>query len=57
LRRRLERSGVTGQSYFRWREEHGGLKELEHEKARLRRAVADLALDKLVLKEAASGNY
>lgn len=57
--------GVTGVSYYRWRREFGGLKtdqvkrmkELEAENARLRRAVADLTLDKLILKEAASGNY
>jgi len=57
--------GVTEISYYRWRREFGGLKtdqvrrmkELEAENARLRRAVADLTLDKLILKEAASGNY
>ncbi|KRD96189.1 transposase [Bosea sp. Root381] len=57
--------GVTEVSYYRWRREFGGLKtdqvrrmkELEAENAGLRRAVADLTLDKLILKEAASGNY
>ena len=57
--------GVTEVTYYRWRQECGGLKtdqvrrlkELETENARLRRAVADLTLDKLILKEAASGNY
>ena len=57
--------GVTVQSYYRWRREYGGmnrdqakrLKELETENVRLRRAVADLTLDKLILKEAARGNY
>jgi transposase-like protein len=57
--------GVTEVSYYRWLREFGGLKmdqvkrmkELEAENARLRRAVADLTLDKLILKEAASGNY
>jgi transposase-like protein len=57
--------GVTEVTYCRWRQEFGGLKteqirrlkELEAENARLRRAVADLTLDKLILKEAASGNY
>src|SRR3712207_5849405 len=57
--------GVTEQSYYRWRKEFGGLKldqakrlkELERENARLRKAVADLTLDKLILKEAASGNW
>ena len=57
--------GVTEVTYYRWRQEYGGLKteqirrlkELETENARLRRAIADLTLDKLILKEAASGNY
>ena len=57
--------GVTEQTYFRWRKEYGGLKkdqarrlkELERENARLKKAVADLTLDKLILKEAASGNF
>ena len=57
--------GVTEVTYYRWRQEYGGLKtdqvgrlkELETENARLRRAVADLTLDKLILKEAAAGNY
>ncbi len=57
--------GATEVTYYRWRKEFGGLKsdqvkrmkELEAENARLRRAVADLTLDKLILKEAASGNY
>ena len=57
--------GVTEVTYYRWRQEYGGLKteqvkrlkELETENARLRRAVADLTLDQLILKEAASGNY
>ncbi len=57
--------GVTEVTYYRWRQEYGGLeteqvkrlRELETENARLRRAVADLTLDKLILKEAASGNY
>ena len=57
--------GVTEVTYYRWRQEYGGLKldqikrlkELELENARLRKAVSDLALDKLILKEAARGNY
>jgi transposase-like protein len=57
--------GVTEQTYCRWRREYGGLKvaqakrlkELEKENARLKRAVADLTLDKLILKEAAKGNF
>jgi transposase-like protein len=56
--------GVTEQSYYRWRREYGGmrsdqakrLKELERENARLRRAVSDLTLDKVILTEAARGN-
>jgi putative transposase len=49
--------GVTDATYYRWRQEYGGLKELEAENTRLRRAVSDLTLEKLVLKEAASGNF
>jgi transposase-like protein len=57
--------GVTGFTYYRWRKEYGGLKtdqarrmkDLEKENARLRRAISDLTLDKLILKEAASGNF
>ena len=57
--------GVSEQSYYRWRKEYGGLKvnqarrlkELEQENVRLRRAVSDLTPDKLILKEAAEGNY
>ncbi len=55
--------GVTQHTYFRWRKEYGGmsrdqlkrLKELETENARLRRAVSDLTLDKMILTEAARG--
>ena len=57
--------GVTEVTYYRWRQEYGGLKldqvkrlkELELENIRLRKAVSDLTLDKLILKEAARGNY
>ena len=57
--------GVTQQTYYRWRKQYGGmnrkqlkrLKELEKENQRLRRAVSDLTLDKLILSEAARGNY
>ncbi len=57
--------GVAEQTYYRWRKEYGGLKidqarrfkELERENLRLRRAVADLTLDKLILKEAVEGNF
>lgn len=56
--------GVTEVTYYRWRHEYGGLKsdqvkrlkDLEQENARLRKAVSDLTLEKLILKEAASGN-
>ena len=56
--------GVTEQTFYRWRAEFGGLKldqvkrlkQLEAENGRLRKAVADLTLEKLILKEAASGN-
>lgn len=59
------RLGVSEQSYYRWRREYGGmkvdqarrLKDLERENSRLKTAVADLTLDKLILKEALSGNY
>ena len=59
------RIGVTEQTYYRWRREYGGLKtdqarrmkELEKENALLRRAVSDLTLDKLILQEAAKGNF
>jgi len=57
--------GVSEQSYYRWRREYGGLKvdqaqrlkELEKENARLRKAVSDLTLDKLILQEASKGNF
>ena len=57
--------GVSEQTYYRWRREYGGLrvdqakrfKELERENTRLKRVVADQALDIAILKEAASGNF
>jgi putative transposase len=57
--------GVSEQSYYRWRKEYGGLrtdqarrfKDLEKENTRLRKAVSDLTLDKLILKEALTGKY
>ena len=57
--------GVTEQTFYRWRAEFGGLKldqvkrlkQLEAENGRLRKAVADLTLEKVILKEAASGNF
>jgi transposase-like protein len=57
--------GITENTYYRWRREYGGLrvdqakrlKELERENAKLKRLVADLSLDKAILKEAAEGNF
>ncbi len=57
--------GVSENTYYRWRREYGGLKvsqakrmkELEKENNRLRKAVSDLTLDKLILTEAIEGNY
>lgn len=57
--------GVVEQTYFRWRKSYGGLKvdqakrlrELEAENARLKRAVAELTVDKLILKEVTEGKY
>jgi hypothetical protein len=57
--------GVPVVTHYRWRNEYGGLKgnqvkrlkELETENSRLRRAVSDLTLDKLILTEAAKGNF
>ncbi len=57
--------GVTEQTYYRWRKAYGGLrvdqakrlKELEKENVRLKKLVADLSLDKQILKEAAQGNF
>ena len=57
-------AGISQQSYYRWRKEYGGLeldqakrmKELERENVRLKRLVADLSLEKQVLKDVASGN-
>ena len=57
--------GISEQSYCRWRKTYGGLKmdqarqfkELERENARLRRAVSELTLDKMILNEALSGKY
>lgn len=59
------RIAVSVQTYYRWRKEYGGLKtdqarrmkDLEKENLRLRRAILDLTLDKLILQEAARGNF
>jgi putative transposase len=56
---------VSEVTYYRWRQEYGGLKsdqvkrlkDLETENGRLRRAISDLTLDKLILQEAARGNF
>ena len=56
---------VSEQSYYRWRKQYGGmkisqvkrLKDVERENVRLKKAVADLTLDKVILKEALEGNY
>ena len=61
----IRQIGVIEVTYYRWRQEYGGLKadqvkrlkELEQENSRLRRAVSDLTLDKLILQEAARGNF
>lgn len=57
--------GVTDVTYYRWRQEYGGmsvpqakrLKELEKENERLRKAISDLTRDKMILQEAARGNF
>jgi putative transposase len=57
--------GVTEQTYYRWRKEYGGmriepakrLKSLEKENARLKKLVADISLDNVILKEVAEGNF
>jgi len=59
------RIGVTEQTYYRWRNEYGGLridqvkrlKQLESENTRLKRAIADLTLDNQILKEVSEGNF
>jgi putative transposase len=61
----IRQIGVSEVTYYRWRQEYGGLKteqvkrlkELETENTRLRKAVSDLTLDKLILTEAAKGNF
>ena len=59
------RIAIAEQTYYRWRKEYGGLKtdqarrmkDLEKENGRLRRAISDLTLDKLILQEAARGSF
>ena len=61
----IRQIGVVEQTYYRWRKQYGGmgidqlkeLKRLHKENEQLRRAVSDLTLDKLILKEAARGNF
>lgn len=61
----IRQIGVTEVTFYRWRKEYGGLKtdqlkrlkELQKENERLRKAVSDLTLDKLILTEAAKGNF
>lgn len=61
----IRQIGVVEQTYYRWRRQYGGmsvdqlkeLKRLQKENEQLRRAVSDLTLDKLILKEAARGNF
>ena len=61
----IRQIGVVEQTYYRWRKQYGGmgidqlkeLKRLQKESAQFRRAVSDLTLDKLILKEAARGNF
>jgi len=58
-------AGITEQTYYRWRKEYGGLKleqarrfkELERENGRLKRLVAELSLEKQILKDVAEGNF
>ena len=61
----LRKISVSGQTYYRWRKEYGGmrvdqarkLKDVEKENARLKKLVADLSLDNAILKEVSKGNY
>ena len=61
----IQKLGVSEQTYYRWKQQYGGmkaeeakrLKDLEVENARLKKLVADLTLDKEILKEAIEGNY
>ena len=61
----IRKLGIAEQTFYRWRKEYGGmrvdqakrLKELEAENARLKRAVADLTVDKQILREVVEGKY
>ena len=61
----IRQVSLTEQTYYRWKEKYGGmstkqlkeLKRLQEENERLRRSVSDLTLDKLILKEVATGNF
>ncbi len=61
----LRQIGISDATYYKWRKEYGGLrvdqakrlKELEHENSRLKKAVADLTLDNMILKEVSRGKY
>jgi len=65
LQQALREAGITDATYCRWRKEYGGLKgnqakrlkELERENARLKKLVADLSLEKAILKDVAEGNF
>jgi len=65
LQQTLREAGITDATYYRWRKEYGGfkgnqakrLKELERENARLKKRVADLSLEKAILKDVAEGNF
>ena len=60
-----KQSGIVDQTFYRWRKEYGGLqieqakklKDLQKENAQLRRAVADLTVEKQILKDIAEGNF
>lgn len=65
IREVSKKLGITDQTYYRWRKEYGGLRvdqakrlrDLEKENGRLKKVVAEMALDCAILKEAASGNF
>jgi putative transposase len=65
LRKPAKEAGIHTQTYYRWRNEYGGLKieqakrmkELEKENTQLKRLVAELSLEKQILKDVAEGNF